>query len=52
MTYNGWYPYSSIDTATAWKKSRFTLSDRSDFHMIDDLSIAVNTFARHILTYL
>ena len=39
------HPYSSI----AWKKSRFILSYRSDFHMIDSLSIAVHAFARNIL---
>ena len=44
------HPYSSIDTTAAWKKSCFILSDRSDFHMIDSLLIAVYTFARHILT--
>ena len=32
--------YSSIDTTTAWKKSNLTLLDRSDFYMIDSLSIA------------
>ena len=30
----------------AWKKLRFILSDRSDFHMIDTLSRAVQA-ARH-----
>ena len=40
------YPYSSIDTVTAWKKSCFILSDRLDFHMIDNLSIAVHAFMR------
>ena len=35
------HPYSSIDTTAAWKKQRFILSDRSDFHMTDSLSIAV-----------
>ena len=34
------HPYSSIDTTAAWKKLRFILSVRSDFHMIDSLSIA------------
>ena len=29
------HPYSSIDTTAAWKKLRFNLSVRSDFHMID-----------------
>ena len=43
---------NGIDTAAAWKKSRFILSDRSDFHMIGCLSIAVHTFARHISTSL
>ena len=46
------HPYSSMDTATTWKKSRFILSMRSDFHMIDNLSIAVLTFARCMLTSL
>ena len=35
------HPYSSIDTTADWKKLRFILSIRSDFHMIDSLSIAV-----------
>ena len=38
------HPYSSIDTTAAWKKLRFILSVRSDFHMIDCLSIAVHAF--------
>ena len=29
------HPYSSTDTTAAWKKLRFILSVRSDFHMID-----------------
>ena len=44
------YPYSSIDTTAAWKKSRFILSDRSDFLMIDNLLIAVNSSAGCILS--
>ena len=36
------HPYSSIDTTAAWKKLRFILSVRSDFHMIESLSIAVH----------
>ena len=43
-------PYSSIDSTAAWKKTRFILSYRSIFHMIDSLSIAVHAFARGILT--
>ena len=38
------HPYSSIDTTTASKKLRLILSIRSDFHMIDSLSIAVYAF--------
>ena len=38
------HSYSSIDTAAAWKKLRFILSVRSDFHMIESLSIAVHAF--------
>ena len=42
-------PYSSIDTTAAWKKLRFILSVRSDFHMTDSLSIAVHSFASCVL---
>ena len=34
------HPYISINTATALKKYRFILSDRSDFRKIDTLLIA------------
>ena len=34
---------------TAWKKLRFILSDKFDFHMIDNLSIAVHAFTSGIL---
>ena len=44
--------FSSIDTVAAWKKSRFILSDRSDFHIIDCQSIVVHIFAWCILTSL
>ena len=43
------HPYSSIDTTAAWKKLRFILSVRSDFHMIESLSIAVHTFVANSL---
>ena len=43
------HPYSSIDTTAAWKKLRFILFVRSDFHMSDSLSIAVHAFASHVL---
>ena len=36
--------YISIDTAYAWKKLRFILSIRSDFHITDSLSIGVHAF--------
>ena len=32
------HPYSSIDATAAWKKLRFILSVRSDFHIIDSLT--------------
>ena len=38
------HPYSSIDVTAAWKKLRFILSVRSDFHIIDSLLIAVHAF--------
>ena len=41
-------PYSITDTATAWKI--FFLSGRSDFYIIDNLSIAVHDFPKRIST--
>ena len=38
------HPYSSIDATAAWKKLHFILSVRSDFHMIDCLSLDVHAF--------
>ena len=46
------HPYSNIDTVAGWKKSHSILSDRSDFHMIDNFLIAVHTSTRHMLTSL
>ena len=43
------HPYCSMGTTAAGKKLRFSLSDRSDFHMTDSLSIAVHAFASHVL---
>ena len=37
-------PYSSTDTATALKNSPFILSERSDFHLLVNLSTAVHAF--------
>ena len=42
------HPYSSIDTTVAWKKLRFILSIRLDFHMIDSLSIVVHAFVSRV----
>ena len=42
------HPYSSIDTTAAWKKLRFILSVRSDFHIIDSLLRAVHAFVNHV----
>ena len=43
------HPYSRIDTTAAWKKLCFISLDRLDFYIINNLSIAVHTFARHKL---
>ena len=45
-------PYNSTDTAIAWKNSRFISSDWSDFHMVDNLSMAVHAFPKLMLTLL
>ena len=44
--------YNSTETTTAWKKSSFIFSERADFHMINNLSIAVHAFTMHILILL
>ena len=44
--------YSCTDIDTTWQKSRFILSEISDFHMIDNLSIAVHAFPMCMLTLL
>ena len=43
------HPYSSTDTATAWKKLCFILLGRSDFQMTHNLPIAVHSFSMHML---
>ena len=40
------HSYSSTDTVIDWKKFRFILSDRSDFHEIDNLFITSHAFVR------
>ena len=42
------HPYSSTDTATAWKNSLFSLSVRSDFHILDSQSMAVQAFPMRV----
>ena len=42
--------HNSIDTNTVWKKFCFILSDRSNFHVISNLSIAFHVFSKCILT--
>ena len=42
------HSYSSIHRTAAWKKLRFILSVRSDFHMIYSLSIAIHAFVSRV----
>ena len=44
------HPYCSIASDMVRKKSYFLLSNTSDFHMIDNLSIVVYTLAIRLLT--
>ena len=37
--------------ATTWKNSCFILSERSDFHMVDNLSVAVHALPMHITDF-
>ena len=43
-------PYSSTDMTTVSKNTHFILSKWSDFYMINNLSIAIHAFRRHMLT--
>ena len=43
------HPYCRIDTTVDWKKLHFILSDKSDFQMINNLSITVCNFASSTL---
>ena len=43
-------PWSSTNTATPWKNSRFIFFMQSDFHVVDKLLIAVNNFLIRMLT--
>ena len=44
--------YNSTDKATGWKNSRFILSEKSDFHMIDSRLKAVHASPTRIMTSL
>ena len=44
--------YSSTDKATPWKNSNFILSETSNFHMLDNLSVAIHTLPIRMLTSL
>ena len=44
------HPYCRTDTATASKKSHFILSERVNFDMINNLSIAVHNLPKRMLT--
>ena len=41
------HPYSSMDTATAWKKSGFILSDKSDFAVGDNQLVSLFMLSGH-----
>ena len=43
------HPFSRIDTTATWKKLHFILLDKFDFHMIDNLLIAVHAFISFIV---
>ena len=45
-------PYNTAETATDWKSSRLILSERSDFHMVDNQLIAVHALHMCMLTWL
>ena len=49
---HGVQSYSNTYMATAWKKSRFIWSERSDFHIVDNLSMAVHALLILMLTFL
>ena len=44
--------YNSADITTDRKRSRFILSERSDFHMLDNLSVTVHSFPMRMLILL
>ena len=44
------HPYNSTDTVKAWKNCNFILLERSDFHMVINLLIAIHTLLLCMLT--
>ena len=46
------HPYSRAVTIVVWKKPCFVLSDRSDFYMIDNLSIVVLVACLYIFQWI
>ena len=44
--------YNSSDTVIPWNNKRFVLSERSDCHMVDNLSMAVHAIPMGMLTSL
>ena len=45
-------PYISTDTATVWKDFNLAISERLDFHTVNNLSRAVSDISKRILTSL
>ena len=43
------YLYSSMNTIISWKRLFFILSEKSDLHMIDNLSITFHAFVRQVV---
>ena len=44
-------PYSSTDTATTWKNSRFILWERSHFHLVVNVSIAIYAYVNIVFSW-
>ena len=43
-------PYSSMDMASIWEDFCFILSERLDFHIVNNLPIAIHAFPVYMLT--
>ena len=44
-------PIDPTDMTTVWKNTHFILSERSGFHRVDNLSIAVHILPMHMSTF-